>query len=51
MTTRIPWLKAVLWLAVLVAVGMLLAYGRDLVLLVLVAAILADLLFPLVNNL
>ncbi|MCH8031742.1 MAG: AI-2E family transporter, partial [Bacteroidetes bacterium] len=51
MTTRIPWLKAVLWLAVLVAVGMLLVYGRDLVLLVLVAAIIAYLLFPLVNNL
>ena len=51
MTTRIPWLKAVLWLAVLVAVGMLLVYGRDLLLLVLVAAIIAYLLFPLVNNL
>ena len=51
MTSRIPWLKAVLWLAALVVVGMLLAYGRDLVLLILVAAILAYLLFPLVNNL
>lgn len=51
MTTQIPGLKAALWLAALVAVGMLLVYSRDLVVLVIVAAILAYLLFPLVNNL
>lgn len=51
MATRIPWFKAVLWLAVLVALAMLLTYGGDLVVLVIVATILAYLLSPLVNHL
>lgn len=49
MTSRIPWFKALFWLSALVAPALLLIYGRDLVVLVIVAAVLAYLLFPLVN--
>ncbi len=46
---RIPWFKAVLWLSSLIAPALLLVYGRDLLVLIVVAAIMAYLLFPLVN--
>ncbi len=51
MTTRIPWLKAALWLFVIVTFGLLVIHAGDLLILVLVAAIFGYLLFPLVNHL
>lgn len=49
MATRIPWLKTLLIGVALLAVGGLVAVGGDLVVLVLIAGILAYLLFPLVS--
>jgi len=49
MATRIPWLKALLLGVALLAAGVLVAVGGDLLVLVLIAAVLAYLLFPLVN--
>jgi predicted PurR-regulated permease PerM len=51
MATRIPWLKGALALAAAVALVALVVVGGDLLVLVLVAAVLAYLLFPLVNAL
>lgn len=51
MATRLPWFKVAAWLTILAVVVALLWIGGDLVVLVLIAAVLAYLLFPLVNAL
>ncbi|NNF56835.1 MAG: AI-2E family transporter [Rhodothermaceae bacterium] len=51
MATRLPWFKVAAWLTTLAVVVALLWIGGDLVVLVLIATVLAYLLFPLVNAL
>lgn len=51
MATRIPWLKGALALTTVVALGALVVVAGDLLVFVVIAAVLAYLLFPLVNAL
>ena len=48
---RTPWLRAALWLSALAATVALVLVGGDLLVFLLLAGILAYLLFPLVNAL